>query len=131
MFLSVFNHLGYVRFLLFSLNLCMRLKENAGTMDATEWKFFLTCQGGAVYEDPPPNPAPEWLQPKSWADFLQLQNLEAFKANDAHAALADDIADNIVSWKIMYDSNEPHTETLPGWWGEQSRRCSTDSHANR
>ena len=106
--------------LLFSLNLCMRLKENAGTMDATEWKFFLTCQGGAVYEDPPPNPAPEWLQPKSWADFLQLQNLEAFKANDAHAALADDIAENIVSWKIMYDSNEPHTETLPGWWGDQT-----------
>ena len=122
--------------LLFALNLMMRLKENALSLgqewphdrwatrandpalapsihDPDEWKFFLTCQGGAVFEDPPPNPAEEWLAPKSWADFLQLDNLPAFKG------LAADIADNVRSWTIMYESNAPHEETLPGKWGEE------------
>lgn len=115
--------------LLFALNLCVKLKENFKNsraklegfkpieeldmfMDMAEWRFFLTSQAGAVIAEPLPNPAPEWLGAKSWADFQQLSNLPAFKG------LAEDVAENIGSWTIMYDSNSPHEETLPGKWGD-------------
>jgi dynein heavy chain len=115
--------------MLFSLYMCMRLKENYkasrekllgfypaekldDSMDMAEWRFYLTAQGGAVLDGSRENPAPDWLSSKAWTDFQQLSNLSAF------AGLADDIAENSQSWTVMYESNEPHLEILPGKWGE-------------
>ena len=56
----------------------MRLRR--GKIDDVVWRFLLT--GGVGLENPYPNPAPEWLQDKSWAEICrsnELTNLQGIR----------------------------------------------------
>lgn len=47
-----------------------------GEIDDREWRFLLT--GGVALENPFPNPAPNWLSDKSWAEVVRVSQLDAF-----------------------------------------------------
>ncbi|XP_071815449.1 dynein axonemal heavy chain 3-like isoform X3 [Apostichopus japonicus] len=94
--------------LLFSFILCIGIAKGRKEIDESEWKFLLT--GGIALENPFPNPAPEWLPDKSWAEIVRVSELEAF----------DDFLlnfkKNIEDWKVFYDSSNPHEIPIPEPW---------------
>jgi dynein heavy chain len=47
-----------------------------------------------------PNPAPEWLTEKSWSDLVGLAMLPAFSGFAKH------VADNLLHYKGLFDSNQ-------------------------
>ena len=50
-----------------------RVRVRRGKIDDVVWRFLLT--GGVGLENPYPNPAPEWLQDKSWAEICRSNEL--------------------------------------------------------
>ncbi|XP_022099330.1 dynein heavy chain 3, axonemal-like isoform X3 [Acanthaster planci] len=94
--------------LLFSFLLCIGLAKGRGEIDDREWRFLLT--GGVALENPFPNPAPDWLPDKSWAEIVRVSSLPAF----------DDFMlnfrNNLDDWKKLYDSHTPHTDKIPEPW---------------
>ncbi|XP_038073730.1 dynein heavy chain 3, axonemal-like isoform X4 [Patiria miniata] len=94
--------------LLFSFLLCIGLAKGRGDIDDREWRFLLT--GGVALENPFPNPAPDWLPDKSWAEIVRVSNLPAF----------DDFMlnfrNNLDDWKKLYDSHTPHVDKIPEPW---------------
>ncbi|XP_066465573.1 dynein axonemal heavy chain 3 [Tiliqua scincoides] len=94
--------------LLFSLLLTVGIMKGKDEIDDEVWRFLLT--GGVALENPYPNPAPEWLTEKSWAEIVRASGLE-----NLHG-LMDHVESNIMEWKAIYDSAKPHEETLPDHW---------------
>lgn len=47
-----------------------------GKVDEEEWRFLLT--GGVALDNPHPNPAPDWLPDKSWAEIVRCSELKSF-----------------------------------------------------
>ena len=64
-------------------------------------------------DNPYPNPDPEWLGNSEWGEVCRLSNLPAF--ND----LRDHFVFEINLWKIIFDSETPHTAVLPGIWEDR------------
>ncbi|XP_062820321.1 dynein axonemal heavy chain 3 [Anolis carolinensis] len=94
--------------LLFSLLLTVGIMKGKGEIDDEVWRFLLT--GGVALDNPYPNPGPEWLTDKSWAEIVRASGLE-----NLHG-LMDHFEANIWSWKMIYDSAKPHEELFPGEW---------------
>ncbi|KAJ8047551.1 Dynein heavy chain 3, axonemal [Holothuria leucospilota] len=94
--------------LLYAFLLCIGIAKGRKEIDENEWKFLLT--GGIALENPFPNPAPEWLPDKSWAEIVRVSELEAF----------DDFLlnfkNNLEDWKKLYDSSNPHEIPIPEPW---------------
>ncbi|XP_029639148.1 dynein heavy chain 3, axonemal-like isoform X2 [Octopus sinensis] len=91
--------------LLFSFILCVELMKGAGNVDEDVWRFLLT--GGVALDNPYPNPAPEWLTEKSWAEIVRasnLLNLEEFMTS---------VQNDPNLWKEIYDHSSPHTLPVP------------------
>jgi len=98
--------------LIFSFMLCISIKKGRDEIDNEEWMFLLT--GGLLLDqDGKPNPATNWLSELSWKDFCNLDNLSAFNG------FLDDFRKNIDAWKEIYDSQDPHLQSLPGEWEEK------------
>ena len=74
-----------------------------GNIDDEVWRFFLT--GGVALTNPHPNPAPEWLQDRAWAEVVNASTLTNLKG------LLEHFRDNLADWKQMYDSLVPHEHT--------------------
>ena len=55
---------------------------HSGKIDEQEWRFFLT--GGVALGNKFPNPAPDWLTDKSWAEIVRCSNLSAFHGLTKH-----------------------------------------------
>jgi len=53
-----------------------------GEVEESHWRFLLT--GGVALENPFPNPAPEWLADKSWAEIVRCNDLPAFNGIMRH-----------------------------------------------
>ncbi|KAJ3025604.1 UNVERIFIED_CONTAM: Dynein heavy chain 3, axonemal [Siphonaria sp. JEL0065] len=98
--------------LLFSFLLCIGLMKGRNEVEMDEWMFLLT---GGVSVDPnlPPNPDPKWLSDKSWGEVCRFSNLPAF------SKFAEDFKNQLVDWKVIYDSTEPNKEKYPGGWDER------------
>jgi len=95
--------------LIFSFMLCISIKKGRNEIDNEEWMFLLT--GGLLLDqEGKENPASVWLSDLSWKDFCNLDNLSAF------TGFLDDFKMNIGDWKEIYDSQDPHTHSLPGQW---------------
>jgi dynein heavy chain len=81
--------------LLFSFILCVQLSKGRGEVDDNVWRF------------PYPNPAPDWLNDKSWSEIVRVSDLPVFRGLMAH------VKENIDKWKILYDSPTPHEQPYP------------------
>jgi dynein heavy chain, axonemal len=97
--------------LLFSFMLIIRILMDSERVDYDEWKFLLA--GGGIPDKALQNPAPEWLSPQSWLEVLALGQLPAFRSFD------DDFTNNLEHFKKIFDSSQPHKESLPGKWKDR------------
>uniref|UniRef100_A0A8C0VQQ8 Dynein axonemal heavy chain 3 n=1 Tax=Cyanistes caeruleus TaxID=156563 RepID=A0A8C0VQQ8_CYACU len=95
--------------LLFSFLLTVGIMKGKGKIDDAVWRFLLT--GGVALDNPHPNPAPDWLSNKSWAELVRASCLTNLQG------LMEHVRDNSSEWKPIYDSVRPHEETFPGTWG--------------
>jgi dynein heavy chain len=91
--------------LLFSFLLCVQLAKGRGEIDDNIWRFLLT--GGVGLDNPYPNPAPDWLNDKSWAEIVRASDLPSFRSLMGH------VKEHTNKWKILYDSPTPHEQTYP------------------
>lgn len=94
--------------LLFSLLLTVGIMKGRGQIDDEVWRFLLT--GGVALDNPHPNPAPDWLSDKSWAEFVRASCLTNLQG------LMEHVRDNFSKWKQIYDSARPHEENFPDAW---------------
>lgn len=96
--------------LLFSFLLCVNILKCGHEIDDAEWRFLLT--GGIGLDNPHPNPC-SWLPEKSWNELCRLDDLERFKG------LRVRFRSESEDWKKIYDSVEPHHESLPKNWNKK------------
>ncbi|XP_077305116.1 dynein axonemal heavy chain 3 [Lithobates pipiens] len=96
--------------LLFSLLLTIGIMKGEDKIDDEVWRFLLT--GGVALDNPYPNPVPQWLSDKSWAEIVRASNLQPL------TGFMDHFKNNISKWKMIYDSFKPHEETFPDEWQE-------------
>ncbi|NXC38348.1 DYH3 protein, partial [Penelope pileata] len=94
--------------LLFSLLLTVGILKGKDQIDDQVWRFLLT--GGVALDNPYPNPAPEWLSDKSWAELVRASCLTNLQG------LMEHVRKNLSKWKIIYDSVRPHKENFPDAW---------------
>ncbi|XP_073915702.1 dynein axonemal heavy chain 3 isoform X2 [Castor canadensis] len=94
--------------LLFSLLLTIGILKEKKEINEEIWYFLLT--GGIALDNPFPNPAPEWLSEKAWAEVVRASSLPKLKG------LMEHLEQNAKEWKQIYDSVWPHEETFPGNW---------------
>lgn len=73
-------------------------------------RFLLT--GGVGTAEPPPNPAPEWLADRCWAEACRLA--EQFEA--PFGGLPEAIRADPAPWRALYDSPDPARMRLPEPW---------------
>ena len=73
-----------------------------------EWRHLIA--GGTTIPNNIPNPAPEWISKRVWKDILTLPALPNF------TKLAEEFGDHADDFKKIFDSIEPHRESLPGHW---------------
>ncbi|KAJ1097170.1 hypothetical protein NDU88_002296 [Pleurodeles waltl] len=95
--------------LLFSLLLTIGILKGENKVDDIVWRFLLT--GGVALDNPHPNPSPDWLSDKSWAEIVRASNLKNLVGFMVH------VQENVGQWKKIYDSIKPQDETFPGEWG--------------
>jgi dynein heavy chain len=85
--------------MLFSLLLCVRIKQFHGHMDAIEWRFLLA--GGMLMSEDvlPANPsgASGWLDPAAWEQMFLLSKLHAFDG------LYQDVVAHTDAWREYFD----------------------------
>uniref|UniRef100_A0A674GPT7 Dynein axonemal heavy chain 3 n=1 Tax=Taeniopygia guttata TaxID=59729 RepID=A0A674GPT7_TAEGU len=94
--------------LLFSFLLTVGIMKGKGQIDDAVWRFLLT--GGVALDNPHPNPAPDWLSNKSWAELVRASCLTSLQG------LMEHVRDNSSKWKPIYDSVRPHEEAFPDDW---------------
>ncbi|NXN55853.1 DYH3 protein, partial [Rynchops niger] len=110
--ISIYNNVCRSLFekdkLLFSLLLTVGIMKGKDQIDDDVWHFLLT--GGVALDNPHPNPAPDWLSDKSWAELVRASSLTNFHG------LMEHVKENFSKWKLIYDSARPHEEAFPDAW---------------
>lgn len=110
--LSVYNNVCRSLFekdkLLFSLLLTIGILREKQQIDEAVWYFLLT--GGVALDNPFPNPAPDWLSEKAWAEVVLASALPQLRG------LMEHVQQYPHAWKVIYDSASPHVEKFPGSW---------------
>lgn len=85
--------------MLFSLLLCVRIKQFHGHMDGAEWRFLLA--GGMLMSEDvlPPNPSGPtgWLDPAAWEQLFLLSKLHALDG------LYQDVVAHTDAWREYFD----------------------------
>ncbi|NXW95358.1 DYH3 protein, partial [Alopecoenas beccarii] len=110
--ISIYNNVCRSLFekdkLLFSFLLTIGIMKGKDQIDDEVWRFLLT--GGVALDNPHPNPAPDWLSDKSWAELVRASSLTHLHG------LMEHVRDNFSKWKLIYDSVRPHEEAFPDKW---------------
>ncbi|XP_068084555.1 dynein axonemal heavy chain 3 [Anabrus simplex] len=91
--------------LIFSFVLCVGIQGSRGAIDQETLSFLLT--GGVALDNPYPNPAPAWLQDKSWSELVRASLIPRLKG------LRQSVEKNIDKWKELYDAFAPQDATFP------------------
>eukprot|EP00842_Homolaphlyctis_polyrhiza_P003881 jgi/Hompol1/4494/HPOL_003652-RA len=93
--------------LLFSFLLCSAILRNHKDLDEAEFSHLMT--GGIGLGGPSiPNPDPQIISDKGWAELGRLSDLAAFKGFIHEFKLSD--------WKQILESNDLHDVPFPGKW---------------
>ncbi|NXA07095.1 DYH3 protein, partial [Sapayoa aenigma] len=110
--ISIYNNVCRSLFekdkVLFSFLLTVGIMKGKDQIDDEVWRFLLT--GGVALDNPHPNPAPDWLSNKSWAELVRASCLTNLRG------LMEHMRDNFSKWKPIYDSVRPHEEAFPDGW---------------
>ncbi|XP_062444589.1 dynein axonemal heavy chain 3 [Rhea pennata] len=110
--ISIYNNVCRSLFekdkLLFSFLLTVGIMKGKDQIDDEVWRFLLT--GGVALDNPHPNPAPEWLSDKSWAELVRASCLTNLQG------LMEHVRENVSKWQLIYDSVRPHEEAFPDVW---------------
>eukprot|EP00879_Flechtneria_rotunda_P005109 GHRR01005390.1.p1 GENE.GHRR01005390.1~~GHRR01005390.1.p1 ORF type:complete len:1589 (+),score=542.70 GHRR01005390.1:1679-6445(+) len=96
--------------LLLSLQMCVRILQAAGQVNAEEWQFLL--RGGTVLDrsQQPANPCPSWISEEAWDSLATLDQLPAFKG------LANSLESVAGDWELWFRQPEPESSELPREW---------------
>ena len=100
--------------LLLSLQMCVRIQQNANQVNLAEWQFFL--RGGMVLDRSiqPPNPAPDWISELAWDNIVELeQQVPHF------IGITASFEQSFLDWEDWYRDAEPESPAsaeLPGDW---------------
>ncbi|XP_076826201.1 dynein axonemal heavy chain 1-like isoform X3 [Clavelina lepadiformis] len=97
--------------LMFAFLLCVRIQMNEDKIDQDEWRWLLA--GGTTTPEKIPNPSPDWISERSWGDILMLAALPKF------SEFAKDFKYHLEAFKNIFDSAEPHRESMPGSWNNK------------
>ena len=95
--------------LLFSFNVCIRIRQGDSLINPLEWRFLLT--GASKNLDTPKPAGMEWLTDSTWNELLNMEAaLPVFKG------FCTDVAANTAWAKDFFDSAEPETGAhMPSW----------------
>ncbi|CAH8652543.1 unnamed protein product [Schistosoma rodhaini] len=94
--------------LMFAFLLAIRILQNEGLIDSSEYRFLLA--GGTHKIKELPNPAPEWISDRIWGDVLNLASLPKF------TNLPESMTQNPDGFKQIFDSSDPHRTVFPEPW---------------
>lgn len=92
--------------LIFSFLLTVRILQGNHAIDHLEWFFLISGKAGVPVDLP--NPSPDWIDGRMWAEITSLSSLPKFKN------FAQDVYAGPKKWRRIYDLLEPHTAELPG-----------------
>jgi dynein heavy chain, axonemal len=95
---------------LFSLLLTIKILQGDNRVEGTEWRFVISGLTPHMNASPLPNPAPDWVTDKIWAEASALATLDAFKGFDASWSDPEHLA----GYRAIFDSNDSHKVPLPG-----------------
>ncbi|KAJ1515292.1 Dynein heavy chain 7, axonemal [Coelomomyces lativittatus] len=93
--------------LIFSVMLTVTIMKAENNLNMDEWNFFLSG-GMGVDHNPQPNPDPSWISESIWTDLSKLKRLPGFED------LLNVIKVQLVEFKKLFDSSNPHEIPLPG-----------------
>lgn len=96
--------------LLFSLQLCFKILETAGTIAQDEFQFFSI---GAGMVDPllvKKNPFEDWLPTMMWISICEMDKLSGL------SGIQSSFEQMPRDWKTWYMSSKPEVENMPGDW---------------
>eukprot|EP00960_Hanusia_phi_P037730 753088-Hanusia_phi.AAC.7 len=94
--------------LMLSFLIYTRIEDGDGNLDHSEFRFLLA--GPTSVQTSNPNPAPEWLPQNAWIEISNLAKYHNFQGLDEH------FAQNLESFKKIYDSLAPQDEPIPDPW---------------
>jgi dynein heavy chain len=97
--------------LLFSFLLTVRILQGNNEIDPMEWMFLIS--GKSIESLQVPNPAPDWIDGRMWAEICCVTTLPSYKG------LAEDVIKDPPAWRRLYDASEPHKSTLPAGWSSR------------
>ncbi|XP_023247279.1 dynein heavy chain 1, axonemal-like [Copidosoma floridanum] len=91
----------------FAFLLCVRIQMMGDLIDRNEWKFLLS---GAISPRKEPNPAPEWLPERCWAEILSLQVLPKFQS------FVPSFKNLVGKFQLVFEAQQPEKTNLPEPW---------------
>jgi len=92
---------------LFAFLMTIKIQENAGIVDSSEWRFLVA---GAPPSQDAKNPAPAWITNEIWNAALSMSDLKSF------TGYHQSFVRNLNHFKKIFESNSPDTEPLPEPW---------------
>jgi dynein heavy chain len=103
--------------LLFSFLLCIKILQGDHLVDADEWRFLIS--GIRPDKKELANPAPVesggWIDAQCWNEILSLSSMKVFAGFESDFAKKD----QLVGWRRVFDSPEPHVCGYPGKWSSK------------
>ena len=96
--------------LIFSFLLTVRILQGEHAIDHQEWFFLISGKAGLPVDLP--NPSPDWIDGRMWAEITSLSSLPNF------TKLAEDVYKGPKKWRRIYDLLEPQNAELPGEFHE-------------
>jgi dynein heavy chain len=100
--------------LLFAFMLCCKVLEGYKQLDPIDFRFLMTGGVAIGGDDGPPNPCPDWLSDKAWAELQRLSLLKQFAGPPM--SLSDAFKAEQADWKAVYDSSDAQDHPLPKQW---------------
>ncbi|CBJ31040.1 dynein heavy chain [Ectocarpus siliculosus] len=101
--------------LLFSFLLAIKILQGDDRIDPTEWRFLIS--GMSPGQSSMDNPDPSWIEVNVWGEVKALCGIQYFKE------FAAVFAQRTVTWRRVFDSNEPHAATFPAPSHELPRKA--------